>query len=435
MKNVLIVSYVFPPFGGGYVVRVYNFVKYLPQFGWQPIVLTVNEGLYERWGAILDPLLKLPNSIKVIRTGSLGLPAKNLKKIRANTKQSSTSCGWLGESLKALKRKISEALAIPDTQILWIPYALKEGTKLLSIEDIDAIFITVPPHSIWILGYLLKRIGKKPLIIDVRDDWVGNPNFKPKYLHRYLIERVIENKIVRSCDAIVCTTEESFALFRRKYPMFSSNKYFMIPNGFNPEDLPAISKRDKDTNMKLQLIYSGRLPKKRSPVCLFKALKELCDEFQNDVFLELHIYGFMDEEYQKKIYELKIDKLVKYHGIVSHEECVKQITKSDVGLVIIPSIEGSETAIPGKIYEYLSCDKFTLTLADRGSAVANLVMRESLGIVADPQNVEDIKRAVKRILIMFEDGVLSQIYSVDMKQRYNRINHSKQLSDLLLQVV
>ncbi|HCA81767.1 MAG TPA: glycosyl transferase, partial [Bacteroidetes bacterium] len=44
MKKVLIVSYYFPPSGGPGVQRVLKFVKYLPEFGWQPHVLTVQDG-------------------------------------------------------------------------------------------------------------------------------------------------------------------------------------------------------------------------------------------------------------------------------------------------------------------------------------------------------------------------------------------------------
>jgi glycosyltransferase involved in cell wall biosynthesis len=191
----------------------------------------------------------------------------------------------------------------------------------------------------------------------------------------------------------------------------------------------------KELHNKLHLVYSGIIPRKRSPECLFIALKELSDELHNDEYMELHIYGIMHEKFRQMILDYNLEKLVKYKGYVRHDECIKQIIKSDVGLVIIPPIEGSETAIPGKIYEYLACDKFILTLADKDSAVARLVISEKLGIVADPRKVEEIKYALKRILEMFKDGSLSKHYSVDIKERYNRINHSKQLSELLLNIV
>lgn len=41
MEQVLFVAYYFPPLGGAGVQRTLKFVKYLPEFGWQPHVLTI----------------------------------------------------------------------------------------------------------------------------------------------------------------------------------------------------------------------------------------------------------------------------------------------------------------------------------------------------------------------------------------------------------
>ena len=40
MKKVLIITYYWPPTGGSGVQRWVKFSKYLPQFGWQPIIYT-----------------------------------------------------------------------------------------------------------------------------------------------------------------------------------------------------------------------------------------------------------------------------------------------------------------------------------------------------------------------------------------------------------
>ena len=44
MKKVLMISYYWPPSGGPGVQRILKFCKYLPDFGWEPIVLTVKHG-------------------------------------------------------------------------------------------------------------------------------------------------------------------------------------------------------------------------------------------------------------------------------------------------------------------------------------------------------------------------------------------------------
>ncbi|MDE2997081.1 MAG: glycosyl transferase family 1, partial [Bacteroidota bacterium] len=42
MRRVLFVTYYFPPSGGSGVQRGLKMVKYLSDFGWEPIVLTVD---------------------------------------------------------------------------------------------------------------------------------------------------------------------------------------------------------------------------------------------------------------------------------------------------------------------------------------------------------------------------------------------------------
>ena len=66
MKKVLIISYYFPPSGGPGVQRILKFVKYLPEFGWEPLVLTVEDGDFPARDESL--LSEVPADIKVYRT-------------------------------------------------------------------------------------------------------------------------------------------------------------------------------------------------------------------------------------------------------------------------------------------------------------------------------------------------------------------------------
>jgi len=101
----------------------------------------------------------------------------------------------------------------------------------------------------------------------------------------------------------------------------------------------------------------------------------------------------------------------------------------------ISSEEDSSTAIPGKIYDYLGCAKFILSLADQDSAVARFVKREKLGIVVDLHDVASIKKAFKKLLEMHQEGMLVQYLTPQLKQRYSRIHQTKQLSELFNQII
>jgi hypothetical protein len=68
MKTVLILTYYWPPAGGPGVQRVLKFVKYLPQFGWYPVVLTVAN---EEYPAIDESLLSdIADDVSVYKTSS-----------------------------------------------------------------------------------------------------------------------------------------------------------------------------------------------------------------------------------------------------------------------------------------------------------------------------------------------------------------------------
>ena len=68
MKKVLVISYYWPPSGGPGVQRVLKFCKYLPEFGWEPIVLTVKNGEFP---SLDESLIIEAKSIRVHYAGAI----------------------------------------------------------------------------------------------------------------------------------------------------------------------------------------------------------------------------------------------------------------------------------------------------------------------------------------------------------------------------
>ena len=167
MKRVLIISYNFPPMGMGGVQRATKFAKYLPSFGWEPIILTVKDVDYFAKDYTL--LKELSSDTKVIRTGSFDPLRLSylLKSIMKKNKKSR------GETYTPLKAKILSWLFFPDNKIGWIPFALSKGLKICKNEKIDLIFSTSPPPSLHLIGYFLKKLTGKVWLADFRDEWIG----------------------------------------------------------------------------------------------------------------------------------------------------------------------------------------------------------------------------------------------------------------------
>ena len=107
-KKVLIITYYWPPSGGSGVQRWLKFVKYLPQFGWQPTVITVTPtGYFAEDYTLLDELL--PHKVEIIRIGSLD-PNRLFRK-KGVVKMPS-------EPVRKLFTFLSDTFFIPDNKIL-----------------------------------------------------------------------------------------------------------------------------------------------------------------------------------------------------------------------------------------------------------------------------------------------------------------------------
>jgi len=146
MKKALIITYYWPPAGGAGVQRALKFVKYLPQFGWEPVVLTVEnpDSPVEDESLLAD----IPEGTKIYKTKSLE-PFELYKKFTGKNPDSKIPNDVLvSKKNLSTKEKIANWIRlnvfIPDAKIGWKHYAVKEGLKIIEKENIDLIFTTSP---------------------------------------------------------------------------------------------------------------------------------------------------------------------------------------------------------------------------------------------------------------------------------------------------
>ncbi|GAI89965.1 unnamed protein product, partial [marine sediment metagenome] len=220
MKNVLIVTYYFPPYGGGAVIRIHNFVKYLPKFGFLPIVLTVKEKYYEKTYSTPTLLDEYSEKIAINRVNSfefIGSKAKSrIYGIREKT---------FGDKVFTYPVKILvDKVLVPDGTILWAPHALLHGRKIIRNNGIDIIFSTAPPFSSHIIAYLLHKISGKPFVVDYRDDWIRHrPYRKLNGDVRFRLAKRLEYMLVKDASKVITSTHESIELFKGKYPHINTD--------------------------------------------------------------------------------------------------------------------------------------------------------------------------------------------------------------------
>ena len=267
LKKILVATYYWPPSGGPGVQRILKFCKYLPHFGWEPIVLTVQDGEYPRLDqSLLDEaeLLK----VKVFKTKTIE-PYKFFKFLTQKNSLPTFELSKVKESIFSnLAYWIRMNLFIPDARIGWIPFAIKSAKKIILENKIDLIFSSGPPHSSHFIGHRLKRSLSIPWVADFRDPWVDLFYYSD---HKRLaiskkLDSILETKILCSADKIITATKGLKLLFENKIKKNISVVY----NGFDEDDFKGLDKKN-NKDEKIIVSYVGTIARSQVPHNFFQA--------------------------------------------------------------------------------------------------------------------------------------------------------------------
>jgi glycosyltransferase involved in cell wall biosynthesis len=397
MKKVLIIAYHYPPLGGGGVFRTLKFTKYLPEFGFQPHVLTVKNPMY----ITKDPTLlrEVPVEAKVYRTFSFEHRIFRAPRL-------------LHLNLKWFR--------IPDENTGWFPFAVRRGKKIIKKEKIDIIYATTPINTSLLIGYLLKKETGKPLVVDYRDPWTQNVFVKyPTKFHRR-IEEKMEKLVLTAADYIIVTTEPMRLKLVEKYP-FIKGKIGTITNGFDSEDFDGLTR--KSGKEKFIITYTGYLYGLRTGKYFFTALKELLEEKPElNSKIQVLFAGPQSKQVALLVEELRLQSVVKLLGYKSHRKSLQLMANSDVLLLIIAAEESYDERtgplmIPGKIFEYFGAKKPILALVPQG-ITAEMIRSTKTGIIIPPKKTGAIKQAILKLFKDWEKGRLiveSNVLKYDRK--------------------
>jgi glycosyltransferase involved in cell wall biosynthesis len=401
IRKVLMLAYMFPPFQSvGYSIRVVKFIKYLPALGWLPVILTIDDQIeYETMRRVgSDSLLsEIQTHVKIYRTTAGEPTLKFLEKEKEFGKRN-----WLTAVLVKLfggvRRWTRRNFFLPDWYIAWLPFALRQGRQIVMKEGIDVIFATCPPHSVALVGAVLKRLTGKPLILDFRDDWIGMPWYysKPKIIR--MVEGRLENWVVKTADKIILVTEWSQKMFHERYPSQWKDKFVMIPNGCDLVEFAMLkSINETPHNPKFTIIHVGTLNASkrytRSPANFFHAIKQLLQKHPDLTNkLILLFAGDFPEEFRQLVEELGLSSVIMELGYLPHDQVLRLIKSADLLLTI--ATERFSSAIPGKIYEYWAVSGPPILLLSYPGAATELVDRYGLGFTVDPSNINGIELAI-----------------------------------------
>jgi glycosyltransferase involved in cell wall biosynthesis len=409
-RRVLVIAYYFPPMGLSGVQRTLKFVKYLPQFGWHPTVLTVAPGGYFAKDESLLEELQSP-VIRIERTETAG-PGKLFSKKEVVKLPSERSRKFFS--------RVSDSFFIPDNKIGWRKRAVAKALKLHKETPFDLVFATAPPFTDFLIGADVKARINKPLVFDYRDPWFDYPfRFYPTPLHKWR-HYMLERRALRASSHVVATNRRVKETLIARYPFLSYHDVDIVSQGFDPEDFKLNGDIGR-ARRKMRITYAGVFWEDRVPDFFLRALHNLFEEkpgLRNKV--EACFVGNFREENLKIVEQLGLQDTVNVLGYLPHKECVRRLMASDVLWMIV----GDEFGSPGKTYEYIGAGKPILGCVPEGFLKS--VILEAGGKVVAPHDISGIQSAIEEFITQFEKKALKGP-NPDVIEKYSRVNLTGQL--------
>ena len=384
--RILLIAYAFPPsadVGGNRIVR---FCKYLPEFGIQPTILTVQTQFQKR----LDHTFLAPPAIQVIRTLQYHTPLDWYAKWKSR-RHPNDSRNYDGKpkpqktsstSPRRFRQHLLSLLSIPDAYWGWYFPAMGAARHLLLDEKFDAIVSTSPPYTAHLIALSLKKRYQIPWIADFRDPWVNNvslPSSRPKW--RRKLEARIEASCVKSANLVVCNTDWQREVMCERYQKLPREKFSTLTNGF--DDLEAPPSLDFKKHKPLRCLHLGGIYEGRRIDTFCAGLSMLVKKQKLDPdAVKVLFLGDTDESQiaacREVAGELMDSGLIEFRQQVDREEAKRNLWEADLLLIF----QGAYRAqIPLKFYEYLSTGKPIFALSQQG-ALSNVMAQTGVGIWA-----------------------------------------------------
>ncbi len=397
--RALVVSYAFPPVGGGGVQRSVKLVKFLPELGIDPAVLTVRNASAPLHDHTFDR--DFPPGMEIVRARTLepGYGVKQATLAYREDEELPLRARLKGKTMHAAKQ-----LLVPDAQVLWLPGAESAlARRLWGPRPDDVVFITSPPFSQFWLAPLARLKPGTAVVLDYRDEW---STLRAAYgiLQAQIstvMDQVMETRLVRSAHAITTATEEFRNNLLNRFSFLDPERVVAIPNGYDPDDFP--SPLPSPPQDRFVISYAGTIFKLTGARGLLGAVR-LLHERAPELAKLLHV-RFMGRivESEKPWFD-GMDRFgVETVGYVPHERVLEELGRSHMTLCLLDEAEGVERVYPAKIFELMNLDRPVLTLAPEG-ALTRLVRELRLGPVLAPREEEEIARFLEERLVAFRDG-------------------------------
>lgn len=396
------IAYHFPPAAGSSgIQRTLRFVRYLPEFGWQPVVLTAHPRAYKFVSD--DQMSDIRAGVEVIRA-----PALDTK------------------THLAIGGRYPEMLAIPDRFVSWWLGAVWQGMRALKQAPFDAIWSTYPIATAHMIGATLAKRSGLPWLADFRDPMVqADFPHGAKKRKRYA---EIEADALRQAVFSMFTTPSAVREYQCRYPERKSGVR-LLENGYDEETFGGVRNQGPLRPGRLTVLHSGLVyPVSRDPTQLFAALARLRDS-EPAIFQRLNVRfraSYNEDMLHALADRFGVEQAVETVPPMEYRAALQEMCSAD-GLLVLQAAD-CNSQIPAKLYEYLRARRPLLVMSDPVGDTAKVARLAGIQAIARLDDAEGIANQLVRFVRRPTEGTLPSNEAIASASRKER---TRQLADLL----
>ena len=397
MKKVLIITYHWPPSGGITVLRCLKFVKYLREFGWEPIVFTADnaasqfldfgnekdipEGIEIHKVPIFEPI----NAFKKISGRKKNVPLQN---ITSNSAKKKTVVDKFAMWLRG-------NFFIPDARYRWIKPSVKYLNNYLQTHTVDAILTDGPPHTNTVIGMRIAQKFALPWLADFQDPWTQVDYYSKLYIGKRADKkhRALEQEVFQTANKITIASPT----WKKELEAIGANNVSVIYYGFDEPDFMQYS---PEPTRQFNIFHGGLLGEDRNPISFANALSDLFlvyPELKKKV--RIRLAGEVDLSVKLTLEKTGLAEITDYLGMISRVDVLKEYASASLLLLPINKAENAKGRVPGKLFEMLRSQRPILVFGPEDGDVKAIVEGKNRGKSFDYDDTRSIYQFLENALV------------------------------------
>ncbi|WP_083893983.1 glycosyltransferase [Haloferax mucosum] len=394
-RRVLIPTYYYPPYGTVGIFRISKFIKYLPEYGWEPYVVTVRPEFHEGSESV-QQFEAVHNAVE--RTIRTDIPLNTISKGAKHVFNS-----------EPLKKNLNHAL--------WLPELYRTCVQAIEDLDIDVVLSSGGPFIPLVVLPLLQQKTETPYVVDLRDPWTTefqNIDRSPNPIRKFLAETA-EPRVLKNASSVITVTDTLKRQYSSRYPSISSS-INVIYNGYDPEDHVDTGNVTRSDSA-FEIIYPGSCYSKKHAEPFFSALSSVSEKRD----IKLSHYGRKKDWVENLIQKYDLEEIVEQNGYCSRSDVFSGIESADAGLVI----SRNSNAVSTKTFDFMGGDTPILGVCEDSGELSSVLSHAEHGYTASKNDTVAIERMLSRIHSENPDSLKMNV------NKFNVEKQSKNLSGIL----